>query len=315
MRIARKAVFFVASVVLGTVVSSEAAWVQGRMGSIAYGLFLPKNYSTSTKYPVVIKLHGAGQRGLTLINLQDQDATILTSDTSQAKYPCIVYAPQCPENAQWVNTPWGNGTYSTATVAESHPIKEALEFLEDSLIVKYSVDTNRIYLTGGSMGGYGVWDVLCRHPQRFAAAVPIAGAGDTSKASVFASTVPVWIFHGTNDEIVPVSGSRQMKDAIIKAGVTPKYNEYIFQQLNRNGFQIYGNHIWMLPIPIEPQLMPWLFSQSKASTALHRSTKVAGGIRAPKAVSLRIASSKNRVEIKVTSAHSNRTFDIRGQVR
>lgn len=107
---------------------------------------------------------------------------------------------------------FGKGTYSMDTLAVGMELITALNLL-DSVLNTYSIDKNRQYITGLSMGGYGTWDSISRYPDRFAAAVPMSGAGDPDKASLFAS-LPIWVFHNTNDRIVPVSGSRDMVRAM-----------------------------------------------------------------------------------------------------
>ena len=114
---------------------------------------------------------------------------------------------------------------------------------------EYSIDPQRIYLTGLSMGGYGTWDLLARKPDLFAAGVPVCGGGDESTAEKFAK-VPVWVFHGDKDTAVPVGRSRTMVEALKKAGGHPKYTEYAGV----------GHNPWDKAYA-DPKLMNWLFKQ------------------------------------------------------
>ena len=166
-----------------------------------YRLYYPENYSEDYAYPVVMFLHGAGERG-------------------------IVIVPQCPEGEQWVNTPWENGSYDSVAVGESDAIKEALSILE-LICTTDSVNMNRIYVAGISMGGYGTWNLLMNHSDLFAAGMPICGAADPARAEVL-KDMPVYAFHGDRDSVVPVAGTRDMVNAIIaKGGTKAIYHEVL----------------------------------------------------------------------------------------
>ena len=116
---------------------------------------------------------------------------------------------------------------------------------------EYSIDPQRIYLTGLSMGGYGTWDLLARKPDLFAAGVPVCGGGDESTAEQIAN-IPIWVFHGDLDSAVPVSRSRTMVEALKKAGGHPKYSEYPGVEHN-SWDKAYA----------DPELMKWLFAQKR----------------------------------------------------
>jgi predicted peptidase len=228
--------------------------------TLPYRIFIPKNRDPKKAYPLVLAMHGAGERGtdnmlqLTTHNL----ATVWARDSNQAKYPSFVLAPQCPPYpAVWVNTPFGQGTYDFDKVAITSPMKAAVELL-DSIVKRYGIDTNRVYVAGLSMGGYATWALLTRYPKRFAAAIPICGGGDTSKAPLF-KQVPLWVFHGDSDHTVPVSASRQMVAALRKAGGTPVYTEY-------KGV----DHGSWGPALQEPKLADWLFAQKRSVTTAVR---------------------------------------------
>ena len=116
---------------------------------------------------------------------------------------------------------------------------------------EYSIDPQRIYLTGLSMGGYGTWDLLARKPDLFAAGVPVCGGGDESTAGKIAK-IPIRVFHGDKDNSVPVARSRTMVEALKKAGGHPKYTEYAGV----------GHNPWDKAYA-DPKLMNWLFKQKK----------------------------------------------------
>ena len=122
--------------------------------------------------------------------------------------------------------------------------------LIDELAREFSIDRARLYVVGYSMGGFGAWLVASRHPQLFAAAVPIAGGGDPSY--IVGTTAKIWAFHGTIDKVVPVGRSRQMVDALKQAGQDVRYTEY----------PGVNHQAWKL-VYEEPELPGWLFEQSR----------------------------------------------------
>ena len=132
----------------------------------------------------------------------------------------------------------------------SEPMRLVLELI-DAVRKDYPVDPKRIYITGLSMGGFGTWDVLARRPDLFAAAVPICGGADETTAPTMA-TIPIWAFHGAKDPAVKVSRTRNMIEALKKAGGEPKYTEY----------PDVGHNSWV-PAFKDPEMMKWLFAQKK----------------------------------------------------
>jgi len=223
-------------------------------GKLLYRLLRPKGYDPNKTYPLVLVLHGAGGRGDdNWRQIADQPAPFLAlaSDAIQDKHPCLVVAPQCPKGKRWVNVPWRKGSYSQAEVPISPELKRVLELLAQ-LRAEFQVDANRIYVTGLSMGGYGAWDIIGREPKLFAAAVPVCGAGDPSRAPAIAK-MAVWAFHGARDGVVPVRGSREMVAALKKAGGRPRYNE----------FPGVGHAAWG-PAYATKGLWEWLLAQRRA---------------------------------------------------
>ena len=197
-------------------------------GKLSYRLLVPDSddAATDAKYPLVLFLHGAGERG-TDNKAQLKWGGVHLATKLQAAGKCFVIAPQCPPNKQWVNTPWVNGSYSTEKVAISDELKMAIEAAERAM-KEFKVDPARIYVMGLSMGGYGTWDAIARRPDLFAAAVPICGAGDPAAVEKIAR-VPTWAFHGGADTVVPTKGSRDMAVALRAAGAGDpvfKYTEF-----------------------------------------------------------------------------------------
>jgi hypothetical protein len=163
--------------------------------SLPYRLFVPDNYDTLETYPIVLTLHGLGECGTdNNIHIQlNHIATCWADSSFQKKHPAFIVSPQCPVGSNW----------TTAGVKSS-----VFEIL-DSLLEVYKVDTNRIYVTGLSLGGNGTWDYLATYPHLFAAAIPVCGWYDSSTVKYF-QHIPIWNNHGGGDGTVPVVNSRNM---------------------------------------------------------------------------------------------------------
>ncbi len=189
--------------------------------TLRYRLLAPA--ADRTKPPLVLFLHGAGERG-------DDNAAQLTHGVvefqrRQAEHPCFVLVPQCPAGRKWVEVDWGGAGGSGTFPAEpSEPLRLAVEVM-DGLVAAGRVDPDRLYVTGLSMGGYGTWYAAGMPGSRFAAAAPICGGGDPEWAKRYLD-LPLWAFHGSDDRAVPVGRSREMIEAIKAAGGDPKYTEY-----------------------------------------------------------------------------------------
>jgi poly(3-hydroxybutyrate) depolymerase len=227
------------------------SFTSGKFGqAMPYRLFVPAGYEAQRAYPLVLFLHGAGERGSdNRAQLSaNAGATVWAEPCHQAKNPCFVLAPQCPPGKKWVNTPWRKGSYRLEEVPASVELQTVLKIIAE-VRKRYNIDAARIYVVGVSMGGYAVWDINLRYPHLFAAAVPICGAGDPSKAGLILAK-PVWVFHGTADPLVPVAGSREMIAALRAAGGNPVYTEY-------SGV---GHGSWV-PALANPDLIEWVFSQ------------------------------------------------------
>src|SRR5262249_1451408 len=188
--------------------------------ALPYRLLLPENYDPKQKYPLVVFLHGAGERGT------DNDKQLIhgvpefAKAENRKKYPCILIAPQCPNDEKW-----GDWTVNAPLAKEpTEPGRLVLELI-DAIQKENSGDSKRIYLTGLSMGGFGTWDLISREREKCAAAVPICGGGDVKQAPKL-TKIPIWVFHGAKDGAVKVERSREMVEAIKKAGGEPKYTEF-----------------------------------------------------------------------------------------
>ncbi len=156
---------------------------------------------------------------------------------------------------RWANTNWSQATSHTMPEQPSEPMRLTMSLL-DSVVKDYNIDKDRIYVTGLSMGGYGTYDIIGRRPNYFAAAMPMCGGGDIATAPLIAH-MPLWIFHGADDNVVPTNRSRIMVDALQKAGGDPRYTEYP----GVNHFS-WGNAYK------EPELVNWLFCHLRGKSVV-----------------------------------------------
>lgn len=193
---------------------------------MSYRLFIPDQYDQHSDLPLVFALHGAAGRGSDNRGNVDGNESYkrLTDVSRQSEHPSIVVAPQCPAGKKWVDLPWDTGAYNLNEVSTTAPMKKAFTIL-NRVVETYRVDRDRIYVTGQSMGGYGTWYAAALHPEWFAAAVPICGAGPPGAAEQM-KDVAIWAFHGAKDQVVPVEGSREMVEALQQAGARVKYTEF-----------------------------------------------------------------------------------------
>ncbi|HYE18893.1 MAG TPA: prolyl oligopeptidase family serine peptidase [Tepidisphaeraceae bacterium] len=199
-------------------VAQGAAAVESSTGSVSLGgatlpyrLYEPARVAPGQKVPLVVYLHGIGERGTDNAS-QGNSAGNLLAHTNSGRYASYVLAPQINTD-QW----FAGGT--NATEAMNLTLSAVHEAMKNE-----NVDTSRVYVTGISMGGMGVWDAIRREPGTFAAAVPVAGGYDPRAAGAM-TDVPVWAFHGGADSVVPVDETRAMVDALTGAGGNVKYTE------------------------------------------------------------------------------------------
>lgn len=207
---------------------------------LRYRIYIPSSYYEGANVPVVTFLHGAGERGSDNRAQLNEYVPELFSQGSSPYWDAIVICPQCPSGQQWVDTPWGQGSYSIDTVKQSNELTAVLEIL-DEIEDTYSTDTSRYYVTGLSMGGFGTWDLIMRHPERFAAAMPICGGADPSKADLLVN-MTIITAHGSADGTVPYKGTNDMVNAIkaacAEAGVSEKIK---FFPVGNGGHTIWSN--------------------------------------------------------------------------
>jgi predicted peptidase len=206
-----------------------------------------RKLSTQKKYPLIVMFHGAGERGT------DNEKTMkhFLPMLMRADFPldeAYVLIPQCDEPYRWVEVDWNLSSHRQPA-RPSEPMSAVLNLVQ-TMIATESIDNSRIYAVGLSMGGFAVWDVLARRPDLFAAGIAVCGGGDERTAPLFQA--PVWAFHGARDQVVRPERSRNMVEALKKAGRSVRYTEY--------ADEAHGS--WR-PAFQEPDLIPWLFSQRR----------------------------------------------------
>lgn len=193
-----------------------------------YLLYLPKDYEQKEKVPLMLFLHGAGERGDDLELVKVHGPAKLVEQGKE--FPFAIVSPQCPKNKRWEPTD--------------------LIALLDEIISKYKIDENKIYVTGLSMGGNGTWKLAAEIPDRLAAIIPICGWGDPFTAFMMGK-LPIWVFHGAKDVVVPISSSEIMVEYIKKAGGDVKFT--VYPDANHDSWtETYNN----------PEIYEWLLNQS-----------------------------------------------------
>ena len=225
--------------------------------TLPYRILLPLNYDASKKYPLILMLHGAGERGNNNEAQLMHGSTLFLKDSIRENYPAIVIFPQCPANSFWSNVQF---RFDTATKKRSLEFQAggeptiAMKLAQELLfkiIDEYPVSKKQIYVGGLSMGGMGTFEIVRRNPKLFAAAFPICGGGATATAATI-KKVKWWVFHGDSDSVVPSMLSKEMVSALKAAGADVKFSLYHGVDHNSwdNAFA-------------EPDLIPWLFSNHK----------------------------------------------------
>ncbi len=221
--------------------------------------FLSPAGDTTKKYPLIIFLHGAFEKG----NDNEMQLSIggrfFLRDSIRQNYPAYVLFPQCPADDSWAY--FENQIDFTTGFAkdwnfpfrkEPTPITGVLKRLVDQIIASGKIDLSRVYIAGLSQGGMGVLDMIARYPETFAAGLSMCGAGEPNTTKLFAGKVALWLFHGDKDQVVPVTFSQQYYKRLKKAGSVVRYSEYPGVEHNS----------WVKAFA-EPELMSWLFAQSK----------------------------------------------------
>jgi poly(3-hydroxybutyrate) depolymerase/lysophospholipase L1-like esterase len=218
-------------------------------GTLGYRLLKPDHYDSAKKYPLVLVLHGSGERGEDNEAQLKYGASLFLKPAAREKFACFVVFPQCPPEQKWADVDWSSD-HPVQPEKVSAPMSHVLGAL-DGLEKEFSIDQDRLYVAGLSMGGYGVWDLITRAPEKWAAAAPICGGGDKTKAAR-AKDVPIWAFHGVLDKAVKPARTQEMIAAIEAAGGRPLFSEYPYV----------GHNSWANAFD-EPEFLPWMFAQKR----------------------------------------------------
>ena len=232
----------------------EARTFKGAEVDLPYRIYVPDGYDGSKSYPVLIFLHGANDRGTNNTSQMANMIFHLFNNESNPIWDSIVICPQCPSAPdQWVDTPWKQGDYRIDEVPESAELKTVMQIL-DKVEKDYVTDTSRYYVTGLSMGGFGTWDLIMRHTDRFAGAVPICGGADQTQAENLLN-MPIYTVHDSSDYDVPTSGTRLTVNAIKALGG----EKIIYEELVG-----YSHNVWDYTAQ-KLEIWQWLFAQSKSA--------------------------------------------------
>jgi predicted peptidase len=219
-------------------VQTACTFVQsgGKRGRLDYLLFVPRRSARRERPPLILFLHGAGERGDDLSMVKRHGVPKLAEE--DPSFPFVAVSPQCPPGGRW------------------HLYFKTLGALLDDIVARCAVDENRIYLTGLSMGGYGTWHLAARYPDRFAAIAPVCGGGLKSlgfpeKARVLRG-VPIWAFHGALDPIVPVEETQRLVDVLRANGGDVRLTIY----------PDVGHDSWTRTYA-DPRLFEWMLAQRR----------------------------------------------------
>lgn len=223
--------------------------------TLPYRILYPNNFNKDASYPLVLFLHGSGERGNDNTKQLTHGSSLLTNPTHREDFPAIVIFPQCPPEDYWSNVIVDRSSYPVGLKFQydkgpTRPLELVMSLIDETLANSY-VDNNQVYVMGLSMGGMGTYELLFREPDVFAAAVSICGAGNPESTKKWASKVPLWAFHGAKDNVVNPQHSISMVSAVLKEGGFPSFTLY----------DDAGHNSWN-PAFDDPDLLPWLFSHS-----------------------------------------------------
>jgi predicted peptidase len=221
---------------------------------LPYRILFPENYDKTKKYPLVLFLHGAGERGNDNESQLTHGAKLFIDSANRKAYPAIVIFPQCPTEGYWSSVEVNRNTSPfTLEFDYTRPITSALQAaieLVQKMIVHEGVDKSRIYITGLSMGGMGTFEAAYRFPELFAAAVPICGGADVSAYDKRVSKIPFRLFHGAKDAVVDVKHSQVVVQKLKTLDTHVEYIEY--PEVNHDSWD---NAF------AEPDFLSWIFSK------------------------------------------------------
>jgi predicted peptidase len=216
-------------------------WKSQRSGELKYLLYLPKDYPArqGERWPLMLFLHGSGERGTDVQRVAVHGPMNLAKKGTN--FPFIIVAPQCPENQRWDT--------------------DALMQLLEHVMAQHAVDTNRVYVTGLSMGGYGTWSLGMKFPEKFAAIAPICGGGNFidlvlggPRHDAALRSLPIWAFHGARDPVVPVTESERLVSHLKTHNRHPNVKLTVYPEADHDSWtQTYN----------DPKFYEWVLAQRR----------------------------------------------------
>jgi len=224
--------------------------------TLNYRVLYPEKFSKAEVYPLVLFLHGSGERGSDNVKQLLHGSRLFLDPVTRKTHPAIVIFPQCPQNEYWANMNVDRSTkpISRKFPSELEPTKplHLVMSLLDEFTNKPYIKKAQVYVGGLSMGSMGTFELLSRKPKLFAAAFAICGGGNLALAEKYAKNTEMWIFHGANDNVVDPQLSIDIVSSIIRFGGKPNFT--LYGQANHNS--------WDAAFA-EPELLSWLFSKIK----------------------------------------------------
>jgi len=225
-----------------------------------YRILLPIDYDCSKKYPLLVFLHGSGERGEDNEAQLKHGANLFLQEETRKNFQAIVVFPQCPNGESWSSMESdSSGKWDFPFTKEPSRQMKLLQGLLNEVMVNNCVDDRKVYLGGLSMGAFGILEWMAREPNRFAAAFPICGGGNTLLTAIYGSKIPTWFFHGDADAVVPVQYSRELVEKIKAEKGNVQYTEYpgVGHDSWNNAFK-------------EPNLLSWLLKNTIPDPAEHK---------------------------------------------
>jgi predicted peptidase len=238
------------------VTAYKKEWFIKGKDSLPYRILLPENYNPAKKYPLILFLHGSGERGTDNEKQLTHGAKIFLNDNNRKKLPAIILFPQCPESSYWSNVDIktdsaGKRIFNFSPDGPPNIPMILTEGLLKEIQKTFSVNKKQVYVMGLSMGGMGTFELVQRNPNLFAAAIPICGGANTAAAIKLKQTA-WWIFHGAKDDVVDPDFSIKMAAALQQVKAKVKFT--LYPEANHNSWD---------SAFAEPNFLAWLFKQHK----------------------------------------------------
>jgi predicted peptidase len=232
----------------------KRTYISTKGDTLPYRILFPEGYDKSKKYPLVLFLHGGGERGTDHEKQLGNGVKLFLDTENRKKYPCIVVAPQCMMDSFWPSVKYDRTQRPLQLDFNySNEITRALQATTEltyDLLKKESINTKAVYITGLSMGGMGTFEMVYRNPGLFAAAAPICGGGDAKAYGKKQTGTRFWLFHGDIDAVIEVKHSRAMYERLKELKANVHYTEY--PGVNHNSWDNAFS---------EPGFLPWMFDK------------------------------------------------------